>query len=375
VKLDPTTIRLPKATPGQQIVLFSDQHGLPPAAPAAILLLPWWTGEFVDKSEFRDMGRYERYLRQANQCFTYTSRLRDADYAVLPADWKHYSGTRAMSTALEFIQSVREGGKRLIAQFYADEESPVNIDADFLFRTSVCASRQRPNELAMPGFVGDPISRFRRGVLPVREKRKRPLVSFCGWASPARTAPPSAFHSGVRTSFEGIETEIKYELIYSFRTTALRHLMACESIDALVIPRDGYCAGVDRQRDISGLARVRKEYFESIFESDYVLCIRGKGNYSYRFYETLAAGRIPVFVNTDSPLPLPAVIDWRNHCVMLDHENIADVGDVVHAFHESLTASAFEELQRKNRSLWEQFLTPEKFFHAALQTASCSRET
>lgn len=29
--------------------------------------------------------------------------------------------------------------------------------------------------------------------------------------------------------------------------------------------------------------------------SDYVLCTRGNGNYSIRFYEALCRGRIPVF--------------------------------------------------------------------------------
>ena len=32
--------------------------------------------------------------------------------------------------------------------------------------------------------------------------------------------------------------------------------------------------------------------------SPYILCVRGAGNYSARFYEALALGRIPVLVNT-----------------------------------------------------------------------------
>jgi hypothetical protein len=38
----------------------------------------------------------------------------------------------------------------------------------------------------------------------------------------------------------------------------------------------------------------RREYVENMFGSDYVLCTRGSGNFSIRFYETLSSGRIRV---------------------------------------------------------------------------------
>ena len=90
--------------------------------------------------------------------------------------------------------------------------------------------------------------------------------------------------------------------------------------------------------------------------------MRGKGNYSYRFYETLAAGRIPVFVNTDSPLPLPDMVDWKAHCVWVEHDEVENIGEKILMFHESLSASEFEEIQVRNRRLWQSLLTPERFF-------------
>ena len=42
----------------------------------------------------------------------------------------------------------------------------------------------------------------------------------------------------------------------------------------------------------------------------FILCCRGKGNWSIRFYETLCADRIPVLLDTDVVLPKEEVIHW-----------------------------------------------------------------
>lgn len=350
--------------------LFSDQQGLPDYAPPAILLLPWWTPRFQDKSEFRDMGRYDRYLREAHHYFAYTSSINESDFAVLPSDWKHYFRRGDIDPALQFAHKVRDVGRSLIVQFYADEECPIPIDDAIIFRTSFPRSNAHSNEYAMPGFVGDPISVLCNGDFQARSKQLKPVVSFCGWASQTFSPLKENFGSFVHNCFEGLNIELKYQLIYDFRMRILEHLMAYKSIETIVIPRNGYCANIDRQWDLAGLRRIRQEYFQSIFDSDYVLCVRGKGNYSYRFYETLAAGRIPVFVNTDSPLPLSDIIDWKNHCVWVEHEDIMNIGEIILTFHESLSESDFKAIQQQNRLLWERLLTPEKFFIIALKIIS-----
>jgi hypothetical protein len=99
-----------------------------------------------------------------------------------------------------------------------------------------------------------------------------------------------------------------------------------------------------------------------MLESDYVLCARGNGNFSYRLYETLCMGRIPVFIDTDCVLPLDFDIDWRDYCVWVDEAEIEQIGDQVLEFHESLDESEFEERQRACRRLWETHISPQGFF-------------
>ena len=59
-----------------------------------------------------------------------------------------------------------------------------------------------------------------------------------------------------------------------------------------------------------------KEYESSLGNSDYVLCPRGFGNTSIRFYESLSAGRIPILVDSGCKNPKITNDDfWRLNIV------------------------------------------------------------
>lgn len=106
----------------------------------------------------------------------------------------------------------------------------------------------------------------------------------------------------------------------------------------------------------------RREFVRNLRESDYGLCVRGSGNFSFRFYETLCMGRIPVFVDTDCVLPLDFDIEWRDYCVWVEADDVGRIGDRILEFHESLGEAEFEERQHACRRLWETHLSPEGFF-------------
>lgn len=65
--------------------------------------------------------------------------------------------------------------------------------------------------------------------------------------------------------------------------------------------------------------------------SDYVLCARG-GDFSYRLYETLSYGRIPVFVDTDCVLPYDSEIKWKDYCVWVDEKEVNRIGERSRSF-------------------------------------------
>ena len=91
-------------------------------------------------------------------------------------------------------------------------------------------------------------------------------------------------------------------------------------------------------------------------------CARGAGNFSYRLYETLSCGRIPVFVDTDCVLPDEDMIDWRSLCVWVDESELDEIGERVAAFHAAYDDSSFRELQHECRRVWLERLSPEGWF-------------
>lgn len=106
----------------------------------------------------------------------------------------------------------------------------------------------------------------------------------------------------------------------------------------------------------------RNKFVENIIESDYTLCVRGLGNNSVRFFETLCCGRIPVFVNTDSTLPFDNLIDWKSLCVWVEEKDIDNIAAAVVEFHNNISEEEFLNLQEKLREIWEEYLTPIGFF-------------
>ena len=144
----------------------------------------------------------------------------------------------------------------------------------------------------------------------------------------------------------------------------MRYLEETEGVDKSFIRRKHFWGGAkSRFRDDKQLAdEVRKTYINNLGECDYVLCIRGTGNFSFRFYETLSRGRIPLFVNTDCQLPFSDEIDWKAHCVWVEEKDLKIIGRVLLDFHRNLSAEEFLALQKKNYEMWREWLGPVGYY-------------
>nr|MDQ3805076.1 glycosyltransferase family 47 protein [Acidobacteriota bacterium] len=148
------------------------------------------------------------------------------------------------------------------------------------------------------------------------------------------------------------------------RAQALYILSRSADVQTNIIVRDGWFnrAFENGGVNVPLVRQSRAEFYENMFGSDYVLCARGMGNYSIRFYETLCSGRIPVFVNTDCVLPFEEWVDWRQYCVWVEEEELPHIAERVAEFHERLSPAEFQDLQMACRRLWEEWLSPYGFF-------------
>src|SRR5690606_31539385 len=118
------------------------------------------------------------------------------------------------------------------------------------------------------------------------------------------------------------------------RALMLKKLERSAYVATNFIYRQLYRAGVKNNKDSH---QTTMDFYNNLKDSDYVVCVRGAGNFSVRLYETLAMGRIPVFIDTDCALPLENSIDWKKHTVWIEYAERNRVAEKVKEFHGSLS--------------------------------------
>lgn len=89
--------------------------------------------------------------------------------------------------------------------------------------------------------------------------------------------------------------------------------------------------------------------------------MRGAGNSSIRLFETLAAGRVPVIVDTDLTLPCADVIDWQGLGVWIPIGEIDRIDEVVAQSHAEDGVEGFERRQRAARTAFVDVLSAKAF--------------
>jgi exostosin family protein len=330
--------------------IFSDRSYIPDGEPHAVMLFPFWGRNEEDPAD-PNTGRFDGYAKSGQRLFR-LAPLEDADLAVFPREWGYVEGDPAgEARAEEFVARAREAGAEPVIFFWSDLDGPVPFDA-VVFRTSFYRSRRRPREFAQPAWSEDFVERHLGGELPLRSKRARPVVGFCGLA-------PTGWRRYLL-----LAASRRPEAVSTLRARVLAALDRDRRVETNFMRRKHFLGGAaaDEEIDPVAMQRVRREYVQNMVESDYVVCARGAGNFSYRLYEALSCGRIPVFVDTDCVLPYDFLVDWRDYCVWVDAAEVGKAGEKVAEFHERLTDGDFADLQRACRRLWEDYIRPEGFF-------------
>ena len=288
---------------------------------ADVVLLPYSINRYVSTGNLTALERYN------NWCAAHKSK----GYGYITGDW----GLRFPE--FENITYFRMGGFR-------SQLSPLNQ--------------------GFPVLLSDHLHRiYGTDVITPREWSDLPVVGFCGHAS-------FSFVKKIKEKLKFIRENMKrswrstltnnMEPIFPsayHRALLLNNIRKSDQLISNFIYRDQYRAGVKSPREQE---ETTKQYFENIRNSDYVLCLRGGGNFSVRFYETLLMGRIPVFINTDCLMPFEDQIHWKEHVVWVEWKDREQVVEKILEFHNSLSKPQFKELQLRNRDIWKEGLSIKK---------------
>ena len=321
---------------------------------------------YFDKNgEIKSMADKENSLP-----FTIVDEVAQSDIVILPMSWNYYIEHQLISDTTKVINDAEVHQKQVLSFITGDYGVAVPAFKNLVvLRANGHRSRLPDYHLGLPSFIADPLKKyFDQDEISVLPKTESPKVGFCGMANTSkayameelsRIFGRNLMHTCNRSK------NLPQPLIPTTyrRAEILEGLKSDGAVDDAFIYRRHYQGGAQTPEEKQ---KTTMEFYKNIMENQYVLCFRGAGNFSVRLYETLAMGRIPVFVNTDCLMPLEDSIDWKKHVVWVEYSDRKNLNEHLISFHRNMSAKEFEELQKSNRKLWLEKLTLNGFFNAFL---------
>ena len=144
-----------------------------------------------------------------------------------------------------------------------------------VYRTGVSRFWKLPNEFVLPFLWID-----QPGTFNIRGRRDKPVVGFCGTLLRRRSR---------RVTLNRFRADGRFLCEFIIR----------DKFNAEGLPPD----------------EAARAFVENIENADFVVCDRGRGNWTIRIYEALSRGRIPVLYDTGGALPTIGAGTWDDAIV------------------------------------------------------------
>jgi len=239
--------------------------------------------------------------------------IHECDYVVLPFKFQKDDP--------RVHEICSDAGETLVFTFFCDDSAedfyaPTNL---VIFRTSLYKSKRSSWDRCMPVLVPD----HKPGSLKLTDEVENKTITYCG------------------------------HLMHN-RDIQLHHLKTIYN-DHYIISRAGFWAP-ELPKYIA-----RKEYYENLATGGITFCSRGNGNFSYRFYEALSFGRIPLLIDTDCELPFEysETIKWDNHIIRIPEKEFLNMDSK--EFKDIILDGVCKISPKQNRELWKTMLSPEGY--------------
>ena len=357
-----------------KIFLYADRIDLRPGEEHIPLLHPFW-GPNPEPDGDPCIGRFDAWVRHGRELFELTTK-ENADFFVLPYFWR---GGEDNPEAGRLAAEAAGLGKKIIVYFTVNSQERIPLDNAIVLRTSFRKSAAAPNEFAIPAWSEDFLERYRSGQLATRPWQSKPSIGFCGQSFPLDAFNPTLAREWLRgvkrrlipNSVDPRALDPSPHLL--LRRSCLRRLASAPQVQTDFLIRPQFFNGVYRggKPDPQAVQAARAQFVSNLIGNDYALCVRGLGNFSYRFYEALSCGRIPVFIDTNCVLPFEEWMRWDDYILRIPADEIHSLPEKLLAFHARLNDDSFGRLQRACRTLWEDWLSPLGFHsHLHLYLAS-----
>ncbi len=333
----------------QVLKIYTDTTILPKSNIHTYMLFPK-LGNYLKNPADPDSKRFDEFCLEAEHYYIFVDSPEESNYFLLPFGFSFEASYQKLMNA--FLEKAKAYNKKTLLFYNSDDDTDIVIENTILLRTSYYKSKQNASIQALPGWSVDFINYFENKTFSTIPYQISPSVSYCGYIDYEKQSLKSIIKSIIK------KEPFSYELMAKkIRGKACRTIKANPSITSNFIIRNGFwAAGIDDKN------KARTEYAANLISSLYAIATRGGGNFSYRLFEILSCGRIPVFINTDSILPFDSIINWKEHLVWVEEEELHKIDQIVLSFHKSKTADELIKIQESNRKLYTEYISPNGFF-------------
>lgn len=287
--------------------------------------------------------------------------IEQADFIILKNSINHLLENN-LATSNEILTFCRLHNKKLLYFCSGDFGSTINDSTAICIRLGGFKSKYIQPTFIMPSFIDDPKNKI-TDTYQYLSKAEKPTVGFVGHAYNSAEKYLKEFITHIRITYLGLKG--KYHDKQSFYPSSIKRYNYLKILEKSSFIRDNfiyrkqYNAGSSNQ---TAFQQTRNEYYDNINENLFTFCIRGGGNYSVRFYDTIGLGRIPLQVDTDCKLPFEDRIDWSKHILCIEEKDVKQMPEILSNFYNSKSSEELREIQHNNRLLWEKYLTKANYF-------------
>lgn len=301
------------------------------------------------------------YIRNLNLLkeYQFVDTIKESDVVIVPVQIAYFYENNKVEWLYDFIDEAKRLEKKVWVYSAGDFGFTLQKDV-YTFRLGGFESKLDAKTFIVPALIMDPYLQLQREFQPI-PKTALPRIGFVGHADGSKSKWGKEYLIFLYHNFKRISKQAitDYQPFYPSSTKRYHFLSGLKEnkqIETNFIYRKHYRAGAktEEEKKMSTL-----EFFENMAGNPYVFCLRGVGNFSIRFYEALAMGRIPFVIDTDFRLPLDTIINWEKHCIIVSENNYMDV--LIH-FHKKISEKDFERMQINNRNLWLNDLSREAYF-------------
>ncbi|MFB2839735.1 hypothetical protein [Floridanema evergladense] len=308
----------------------------------------------------------------AQSAWEEVTNIKDCDIAIFPNKVFDPGDFTFDSSVFDAVRLAESFDKPIIIDATCDYDKPLIIPHASILRFGLFKTLKLENEFERPYWTKQK-QKEELESLPVDTYSSKPSVGFSGTtnsdgklfkvgrALPLFVAKKLLAKGNIARP---IDLRLKKGMSHRLRAAAMQFL----SRDARIQCNFDI---TNNLQDYYNLANPNRNSIEAIFnenmsKSDYILCVRGVGNYTARFYMTLNAGRIPLIVDTDKTFPFEEKIQM----VKVPPESLSNIADFMIQHFESVTTKEFAEMKRENREVYNQFLAPHRYIPYLIQAAS-----